>query len=119
MLARAGVIWGLAGLGGPSWPLPALAVGAGWGLGAQLGCQQDQLLQAGGRAPAGSKHPERSEQKLQVYFMTLPQKSHCRFRCFCWSRASDGQIQGEGAHTKHEPREVRLSVGGILREGLQ
>ena len=35
MLARAGVIWGLAGLGGPSWPLPALAVGAGWGLGAE------------------------------------------------------------------------------------
>ena len=54
----------------PGWPLTMLAVGAGWHW--ELGCQRDWLLSHGGWVPG--ECPKRSKWKLQVYFMTLPQK---------------------------------------------
>lgn len=39
--------------------------------GAQLGCQQERLLQLGGWVPVGSKRSQRSKQKLQICFIDL------------------------------------------------
>lgn len=99
MSPGAGLPWGTAGLGihdGPSqrWQEARLQQGA------QLACQQERLLRLGGWVPAGSQRSQRSKQKLHMYFMTLPPKSHSvTCASFCGSGASEGpRFQDTGLH---------------------
>jgi len=52
--------------------------GAGWSWELSSGCQQDLLLRHGGGVPVEcpkSRRSQRFKWKLQVYFLSLPQKS--------------------------------------------